>query len=252
MIEQTGYRLKIQLNLDIFFLKLALADSCESLPAKLLTVHTVAFPFLHLTSLNSMNCRHMNLCTDQSWKHISRYEFTLIVAFGWVPFFIAKTTLQTFYHANIGYLRNWKMFMLAYGFEAMLFCIGDAGYNYLWIHIFGFFPPKPFGGYTVGSLIIPLVFAMFWFRIPKSARKEKELKKRFVVYLVSRVYDTFVVWVYTYAALLFIHIPSAYQPILGFFSPLLREIIQKTLNFITHRAGGGRHVKMGMFFLKSN
>ena len=192
----------------------------------------------------------MNLCTDQSWECISRYEFTLVVAFGWVPFFIAKTTLQTFYHANIGYLRNWKMFLLAYGFEAMLFCIGDACYNYLWINIFGFFPPKPYGGFTVGSFIIPLVFASFWFRIPKSARKEKELKKRFIVFLVSRVYDIFVVWVYAYAALLFIHIPSTYQPILGFFSPLLRDIFQKTLNFITYRAGGGRDVKMGMFFLK--
>ena len=190
----------------------------------------------------------MNLCTDQSLKHFSRYEFTLVIGFGFMLFNVAKMTLQTFYYANIGYLRNWKMFMLAYGFMAMLFCIGDTCYNYLWVNIFGLFPPKPFGGFTVGTFIMPLFYAFFWFRIPKSARKEKELRKRYVVYLVSRVHDIFVVWVYANAANLFIHIPSAYQPILGFFSPLVREILQKSLNFITHRAGGGRHVKMGMFF----
>ena len=190
------------------------------------------------------------LCTNQTWNHTSRYEYTLVVGFGFWLFFISKTILQTFYQANIDYLRNWQTFMLMYGIGSMLLCIGDASYNYLWINIFGFFPPKPYGGHIVGSIIIPLIYATLWFRIPKSARKEKELKNRFVVYLVSRVYDIFVVWVYVYAALLFIHIPSAYQPILGFFSPLLREILQKTLNFITHRAGGGRHVKMGMFFLK--
>ena len=190
----------------------------------------------------------MNLCTEQSWKHISRYEFTLVASFGWVLFFISKTTLQTFHHANIGYLRNWKTFMLAYGIEAVLFCIGDACYNYLWINVFGFFPPKPYGGLTVGSFVIPLVYAAFWFRIPNRARTEKEQKRRYVIFLVSRVYDIFVLWVYVYATLLFIHIPSAYQPILGFFCPLLREVFLKILNFITYRAGGGRHVKMGMFF----
>ena len=182
-------------------------------------------------------------------KHISRYEYTLVVGFGYWLFFISKTILQTFYQANIDCLRNWQTFMLMYGSGSILFCICDAFYNYLWINIFGFFPPKPFGGFTVGSIIYPLVFVAFWFRIPKSARKEKELKNRFVVYLVSRVYDIFVLWVLIYAALLFIHIPSDYQPILGFFCPLLREIFQKMLNFITYRAGGGRHVKMGMFFL---
>ena len=81
-------------------------------------------------------------------KHISRYEFTLIVSFGFMIPNVAKMTLQTFYHANIGYLINWKIFMLAYGFMAMFFCIGDACYNYLWVNILGFFPPKPFGGFT--------------------------------------------------------------------------------------------------------
>ena len=103
-------------------------------------------------------------------------------------------------------------------------------------------------GFTVGTFIYPLFFALYWFGIPKDARKEKKIKKRFVVYLVSRVHDILVVWVYANAANLFIHIPSAYQPILGFLSPLVREILQKTLNFITHRAGGGRLVKMGKFF----
>ena len=106
----------------------------------------------------------MNLCTDQSLKHVFRYEFTLIVAFGFISINITKMTLQTYYHANIGYLINWKMFMLAYGFMAMLFCIGDACYNYLWVNILGFFPPKPFGGFTVGTFIIPLFYALYWFR----------------------------------------------------------------------------------------
>ena len=45
--------------------------------------------------------------------------------------------------------------------------------------------------------------------------------------------------------------PSDYQPILGFACPLIREILVKILNFITYRAGGGRRVKMGKYFLKT-
>ena len=193
----------------------------------------------------------MNLCTDQSCKHISRYEFTLIASFGWFFFFTMKKTLTSYYHANIGYLRNWKTFMLVYGIVAMLFCIGDAFYNYLWIYIFGFFPPKPYGGLTVGSFVIPIVYAAFWFRIPNRARTDKEQKRRFAIFLLCQVFDLFVLWVYVYATLLFIHIPSAYQPILGFFCPLLRGTFLKILNFITYRAGGGRRVKMGKYFLNT-
>ena len=193
----------------------------------------------------------MNLWTNQTWKHISRYEFTLAAGFGLWPFFVAKSILNTYYHANIDYLRNWQTFMIAYGFGVICFCTGDACYSYLWINILGFFPPKPFGGYTIGAIMIPVVYAVLWFRIPKSARKEKELKNRFVVFLVSRVYDHQVAFVYVFITLLFIHIPSDYQPILGFVCPLLREIFMKILNFITYRAGGGENVKMGKFFFNA-
>ena len=113
----------------------------------------------------------------------------------------------------------------------------------------GFFPPKPFGGYTIGSIIIFVVYTTLWFRIPKSARREKELKRKFVIFLVSRVYDILVSWVYVYFTLLFILIPSDYQPILGLVCPLLRDILLKILNFITYNVGGGKHVKMGKYFL---
>ena len=112
----------------------------------------------------------MNLWVNQTWKHISRYEFTLASGFGLWPMLVLRTTLQTFYHANIDYLRNWKTFMIACGFVVMSYCTADACYNYLWINILGFFPPIPFGGYTVGSLIIPVSYVALWFMVPKSAR----------------------------------------------------------------------------------
>ena len=182
------------------------------------------------------------------WNNTSRYEFTLAAGFGSYPFFISKTILQTFYHANIDYLRNWRTFMLMYGIGSTIFFIVDACYNYLWINTFGLFPPIPFSAYTLATFSMPAMYATLWFRIPKSAREEKELQKRFIIFLVSQAYDVLLAWVYVYFTLLFIHIPEEYQPILGFVCSILREINQKILNFIIYRAGGGRHVKMGMFF----
>ena len=193
----------------------------------------------------------MKLWTNQTWKYVSRYEFTVAAGFGFWPFYVMKTILQTFYHANIDYLRNWKTFMIACGFVVMSYCTADACYNYLWINILGFFPPIPFGGYTVGSLIIPVSYVALWFMVPKSAREEKELKRRFVIFLVSQVYDIFIAWVYAFTTLFFILIPSDYQPILGLVCPLIREILLKSLNFITYRAGGGRRVKLGKYFLNT-
>ena len=186
---------------------------------------------------------------NQTCKHISSHEFTLASCFGVIPLFVLKTNLQTFYHANIDYLGDWQTIILTCGicmmFNGILWSFG----NYLWINIYGFFPPIPFGGFTIGSLMLPIVYAMLWFMIPKSARKEKELKRRFVMFLVSRVYDLSVTFMYAYITLLFILIPSDYQPILGFVCPLIREILLKILNFITYRAGGGKRVKMGKYFL---
>ena len=138
--------------------------------------------------------------------------------------------------------------MIIYGIVSILFFFVDTCYTCLWTNTFGFFPPIPFGAYTVWTVCIPVVFFMMWFRIPKSARKEKELQRRFVIFLVSRAYDLSVAFVYVFFTLLFIHIPSDYQPILGFVCPLLRFFFLKIFNFITYRAGGGRIVKMGMFF----
>ena len=186
---------------------------------------------------------------NQTWKHFSRYEFTLASCFGVIPFFVLKTNLQTFYHANIDYLRDWQTVILTCGVCMIFNGIFNLFGNYLWIIIYGFFPPIPFNGFAIGTLILPIVYAMLWFMIPKSARKEKELKRRFVVFLVSRVYDLSVTLMYAYITLLFILIPSDYQPILGFVCPLIREILLKILNFITYRADGGRRVKMGKYFL---
>ena len=202
-----------------------------------------------MTSLNSTNLPAYDSCADQSWKHISRYEFTLVNVFVWVPFFAWKTILQTFYHANIDYLRNWQSFILACGIGSMIYSTVNVGCNYLLTNNFGFFPPIPFGGYAIAIISVPGIYATMWFRIPETARTEKELKKRFGIFLVSRLYDMLVAWVYVYFTLLFIVIPSDYQPILGLICPLLRELLLKILNFITYRAGGGKNVKMGKFFL---
>ena len=186
----------------------------------------------------------------QTWKYISRYEFTLAFGVGsQTPLLVLKCLLQTFYYANIDCLTNRQDFMFASGFAVLSYCTAGACFNYLWIHILGFFPPIPFGSYAIGSLIIPLVYATLWFRIPKSARKEKELKRRFVIFLVAQVWDFFVAFMYAFTTLLFIVIPPDYQPILGFICPLFREILLKIINFITYRAGGGRRVKMGKYFL---
>ena len=163
-----------------------------------------------------------------------------------------KTILHTFYHANIDYVRNWQTFIIISGIGSATFGAIDVCYNYLWTNTFGFFPPKPFGAYTLATFAMPAMYATLWFRIPKSARTEKELKNRFLMFLVSQAYDVLVAWMYVYIALLFILIPEDYQPILGFVCPLLREINLKILNFLAYRAGGGknlRHVKMGKFFL---
>ena len=141
--------------------------------------------------------------------------------------------------------------MIASGFVVLSYCTVSACFNYLWINILGFFPPIPFGSYSIASLIIPLVYVTLWFRIPKSARKEKELKRRFVIFLVAQGWDFLVAFMYAFTTLLFIIIPSDYQPILGFVCPLFREILLKIINFITYRAGGGRHVKMGKYFLNT-
>ena len=162
-----------------------------------------------------------------------------------------KTILHTFYHANIDYVRNWQTFIIISGIGSATFGTIDVCYNYLWTNTFGFFPPKPFGGYTVASISVFAMYAAVWFRIPKIARKEKELKKRFVIFLVSRFHDLLTAWIYVYFTLLFIVIPSDYQPILGFVCPILREIFLKTLNFFTCRSGGGKNVKMGKFFPQS-
>ena len=201
---------------------------------------------------NFMNRPMCKSIYHKTRKPFFRYEFTIATAFGWVPFFILKITLQAFYHANIGYLRNWQTFMLACGIGSTIVCTIDACYNYLWTNTFGFFPPKPFGAYTLATFAMPAMYATLWFRIPKSARTEKELKKRFLMFLVSQAYDVLVAWVYVYITLLFIFIPEEYQPILGFVCPLLREINLKILNFLAYRAAGGknlRHVKIGKLFL---
>ena len=171
--------------------------------------------------------------------------------FGWVPFFVLKITLQTFYHANIGHVRNWQTFMVGCGIGFMAVILVEIGRYYLWINTFGFFPPIPFGTYITGTLTAPAMYATLWFRIPTNARIEKEIKKRFFIFLVSQVYDVVVAWVYVYFTLSFILIPEDYQPILGFVTPLIREINQRILNSLAYRAAGGknlRHVKIGKFF----
>ena len=193
----------------------------------------------------------ITLWTNQTWKHISRYEYTIACALGVWPLFVLLTILHTFYHANIDYLRNWQTFIITSGITVAFFCTMWSFSNYLWINVYGFFPPIPFGGYTSGNFMIPVVYTTLWFMIPKSARKEKELKRRFVIFLVSRVYDLLVAYMYAFITLFFILIPSDYQPILGFVCPLIREILVKILNFITYRTGGGRRVKMGKYFLNT-
>ena len=141
--------------------------------------------------------------------------------------------------------------MVIYGIGVIIFLTVDYCYNYVWINILGFFPPVPFGGYTVATIAVPALFATMWFRIPKNARTEKEIKRRFNIFLVTRLYDSLVAWVYVYFTLLFLLIPSNYQPILGLVCPILREILLQILNFITCRAGGGRRVKMGKRFLNT-
>ena len=150
-------------------------------------------------------------CADQYLKHISRYEFTLVNVFVWVPFFAWKTILQTFYHANIDYVRNWQSFVQACGIGAMIYSTVNIGCNYLLINNYGFFPPIPFGGYASGNFMIPVVFVTLWFMIPKKARTEKELKRRFVIFLVSRLYDTLVAYMYAFVTLFFILIPRGKQ-----------------------------------------
>ena len=221
-----------------------LTDSGESQPATLLTDHIFSISFF--TSLNSTILQ----CADQYLKHISRYEFTLVNVFVWVPFFAWKTILQTFYHANIDYVRNWQSFIQACGIGAMIYSTVNVGCNYLLINNFGFFPPIPFGTYVIGTLTVPVMYATLWFRMPKSARTEKEIKKRFSIFLVSQAYDILVAWVYVCFTLSFILIPDEYQPILGFVCPLIREINQKILSSLAYRAAGGknlRYVKLGKF-----
>ena len=191
----------------------------------------------------------MSLCMNQTWIHISRYETTFVNCFGAMAFWVLNTNLQAFYHYNIDYLRNWKTIILTWGIVCIFLGILWSFANYLWINVYGFFPPIPFGGFTIGTFMLPFVYALLWFMIPKSARKEKELKRRFVLFLVSRVYDISVIFMYAYFTLLFLLIPSDYQPILGFVCPLIREILIKILAFIAYRAGGGRRVKIGKYFL---
>ena len=97
-------------------------------------------------------------------KHISRYEFTLAAGFGVWPFVVLKSTLQAFYHTNIGYLRNWQTFIIVSGFLPMVYCYTNSWFNYLWIYILGFFPPIPFGGFITGFICIPVLYATLWFR----------------------------------------------------------------------------------------
>ena len=127
------------------------------------------------------------------------------------PLFVLLTILHTFYHANIDYLRNWQTFIIISGITVAFYCTIWTFSNYLWINVYGFFPPIPFGGYAVGNFMIPVVFVTLWFMIPKKARTEKELKRRFVIFLVSRLYDTLVAYMYAFVTLFFILIPRGKQ-----------------------------------------
>ena len=109
--------------------------------------------------------------------------------FGVYPLCVLQNVLHTFYQANIDYLRNWQTFILTSGITMVFFCIVWLICNYLWIDIYGFFPPIPFGGYAIAIISVPGIYATMWFRIPESVRTEKELKKRFGIFLVSRLYD---------------------------------------------------------------
>ena len=169
--------------------------------------------------------------------------------FGVLPFWVLKTNFQAFYQTNIDYLRNWQTIILTWVIVVIFNGIFWSFAYYLWIDIYGLFPPIPFGGFTVGMGMLPFVFAMLWFMIPKSARNEKELKRRYFLFLVSRLYDILGTFLYAYFTILFILIPSDYQPILGFICPLIRDILLKILNFITYRAGGGRTTKICKYFL---
>ena len=184
-----------------------------------------------------------NVCSN----FVSRYESTLQMVFGWNTFFVCVCILHLFYQANIEDLRNWQSFWIAIGICSIIYSTTNVGCNYLWTDTLGFFPPIPFGGFTIASIAVPPMVASLWFMIPKSVRKEKELKKKFIIFLVSRVYEYYSAWLYVYFTLLFIVIPSEYQPILGFVCALLRNFNQRILNIITYRAGGGRHTKMGKF-----
>ena len=97
-------------------------------------------------------------------KHNLRYEYTLVVTFLPIGWLMSKMVLQTFYFTNIEYLQNLKDLMLIYGIMAMVHFILDASYHFIYTEYFGYFPPKPFGGFTVGTIMLPITFVTIWFR----------------------------------------------------------------------------------------
>ena len=95
------------------------------------------------------------------------------MVFGWNTFFVTVCILHLFYQANIDELRNWQSFWIALGICTMIYSTVNVGCNYLWIETLEFFPPIPFGGFTIANFAVPPMIAVFWFMIPKSVKKKK-------------------------------------------------------------------------------
>ena len=79
---------------------------------------------------------------------------------------------------------------------------------------------------------------MFSPRIPKFARKDKQLQKKFAWFFLSQCSLLLAAWTYGFFTTAFLNTPSDYQWVLGLISPLVRVFFVWILTKIVYQALG--------------
>ena len=81
-------------------------------------------------------------------------------------------------------------------------------------------------------------FILFFYRMPKSARKDPKFKKRFIHFFQSGALRSMAAITYMLLASVFTLVPSEYQWVLGILTPILREFWVWILLKVTYMAAG--------------
>ena len=91
------------------------------------------------------------------------------------------------------------------------------------------------------NLEVNLILRLFFPRMPKFARKDKQFRNRYSWFFWSQLTTLAVSWSYNFFTTVFTKVTKKYQWILGLFTPLIKEFFAWSFVKLTSKASGSSY-----------